>query len=87
MTVHLIVLSHGKANAIDGDFVSFVSRELDLAVESGKTAVVLTGREGFFSAGLNLKELPDSREEMGAFLDDFEELNRKLLELPLPLVV
>ena len=84
--IHIIRLEHGKANAIDGRFVSSLSAELDRAIESGKKGVVLTGKEGFFSAGLDLRGLPVEREEMGAFIDSFETLNRKLLELPLPLV-
>ena len=85
--IHLIRLEYGKANAIDGRFTSSLAAELDRAIESGKKAVVLTGREGFFSAGLDLRGLPEGREEMGSFLDEFEKLNEKLLEFPLPLVV
>jgi enoyl-CoA hydratase len=84
--IHLIRLEYGKANAIDGRFTSSLSAELDRALESGKKAVVLTGKEGFFSAGLDLRGLPDGREEMAAFIDAFETLNQKLLEFPLPLV-
>jgi enoyl-CoA hydratase len=85
--IHLIRLEYGKANAIDGRFASSLSNELDRALESGAKAVVLTGREGFFSAGLDLLGLPEGRDEMGAFLDAFEELMEKLLRFPLPLVV
>lgn len=85
--VQVIRIDHGKANAIDGDLVAFLSTALGRAVESEKKAVVLTGKDGFFSAGLNLKELPDTVEGMASFLDDFEALGRTLVELPLPLVV
>ncbi len=85
--IHLIRLEYGKANAIDGRFTAFLAGELDRAIESGRKAVVLTGREGFFSAGLDLRGLPEGREEMASFLDGFEKLNQKLLEFPLPLVV
>jgi enoyl-CoA hydratase len=84
--IHLIRLEYGKANAIDGRFVSALSSELDRALESGAKAAILIGREGFFSAGLDLRGLPEGREEMASFLDAFESLNRKLLEYPLPLV-
>jgi enoyl-CoA hydratase len=84
--IHLIRLEYGKANAIDSRFLSSLSGELDRATDDGKKAVVLTGREGFFSAGLDLRGLPDGREEMSLFLDDFEKLMEKILELPLPLV-
>jgi enoyl-CoA hydratase len=85
--IHLIRLEYGKANAIDGRFTSFLAAELDRAIESGSKAVVLTGRDGFFSAGLDLRGLPEGHEEMASFLDAFEKLNQKLLEFPLPLVV
>jgi enoyl-CoA hydratase len=85
--IHLIRLEYGKANAIDSRFTSSLVSELDRAIDSGKKAVVLTGREGFFSAGLDLRGLPDRREEMTAFLDEFEKLCEKLLRFPLPLVV
>jgi enoyl-CoA hydratase len=84
--IHLIRLEYGKANAIEGRFVSSLSAELDRAIEGGKKAIVLTGRDGFFSAGLDLRGLPDEREEMSLFLDEFEKLMEKLLEYPLPLV-
>jgi enoyl-CoA hydratase len=85
--IHLIRLEYGKANAIDSRFTSSLAAELDRAIDSGSKAVLLTGREGFFSAGLDLLGLPDGREEMGSFLDEFEKLNEKLLAFPLPLVV
>jgi enoyl-CoA hydratase len=84
--VHLIRLEHGKANAIDGQLVAGLVSELDRALASGAKAAVLTGQEGFFSAGLDLRGLPEGREEMAAFVDAFEALNQRLLEFPLPLV-
>jgi enoyl-CoA hydratase len=85
--VHVVRIEHGKANAIDSRLVAFLSSELDRAMETGKRAVVLTGKKGFFSAGLNLKELPEDRAGMASFLADFEAMGQKLIELPLPLVV
>jgi enoyl-CoA hydratase/carnithine racemase len=84
--VHVIRLANGKANAIDDRLASFLEDELDRALTEGANAVVLTGRNGFFSAGLDLKGLPDDEAGMAAFLDRFEACNRKLFELPLPLV-
>ncbi len=85
-SVRIIRIDNGKANAIDDRLASFLLDELDRALAGGTKAVVLTGRDGFFSAGLDLKGLPDDQAEMAAFLDRFEACNRKLLELPLPLV-
>jgi enoyl-CoA hydratase len=84
--VGLIRIERGKANAIDDALLSFLTHELDRALAVNKKAVVLTGRDSFFSAGLNLKDLPEKREEMAIFLDRFEEAMRNLLSFPLPLV-
>lgn len=55
-TAHLR-LDDGKANVIQDDFLAELSAALDRA-EAEARAVVITGREGFFSAGLDLKTLP-----------------------------
>ena len=51
-----------------------------------KKAVVLTGYDKFFSAGLNLKSLPEDRDGMASFVDSFEEAHLALLQFPLPVV-
>jgi enoyl-CoA hydratase len=84
--IHIIRLDHGKANAIDQALLDGLVAELDEAASSGKNAVVLTGKDGFFSAGLNLKELPETPEGMADFVERFERGYRKLLEFPLPVV-
>ena len=48
--------------------------------------MVLTGSDRFFSAGLNLKSLPESREGMASFVARFEEANIEMLRFPLPVV-
>lgn len=83
--IHVIRLDHGKANAIDQALLDGLVAELERA-EAEEKSVVLTGREGFFSAGLNLKELPDTPEGMADFVERFERGYRKLLEFPLPVV-
>ena len=84
--VHVIRLRNESANAIDETLVDMLIRELRAAVDGEKKSVVLTGHGGSFSAGLNLKTLPASREGMEAFVDRFEAMNLELLTLPVPVV-
>ncbi len=53
-----IVLDDGKANAMDRGFFEALESVLDQAEKDAVEAVVLSGRPGFFSAGLNVKVLP-----------------------------
>ncbi len=84
--VSVIRLECGKANAIDHDFLDTLVQALDEVLDQGARAVVLTGYDQFFSAGLNLKSLPGTREGMLAFVDEFEHGLRQLLTYPLPVV-
>jgi enoyl-CoA hydratase len=85
-TVRLIRLECGKANAIDERLLDTFERELDGALEEGARAVVLTGYDKYFSAGLNLTGLPDTREGMFGFAKRFDEALLHLLQFPLPIV-
>ena len=67
--VHLVRLECGNANAIDEALLKTIVEGLRTALDSGKNAVVLTGYEKYFSAGLNLKSLPDSRDGMASFAE------------------
>ncbi len=55
--VVIVRMDDGKANAINGDLLDELDAAMD-AAESANAAVVLTGRGGFFSGGLDLKTLP-----------------------------
>ncbi|MCA9772780.1 MAG: enoyl-CoA hydratase/isomerase family protein [Myxococcales bacterium] len=57
-SVGLIVMDDGKVNAEGVRFVEDFSRALDEAEGESVGAVVLTGRPGVLSAGLDLKALP-----------------------------
>ena len=77
--VYTIQLSGGKANAIDEALLKTLTDGLRSALDTGKTAVVLTGCDRFFSAGLNLKSLPETCEGMASFVARFEEANIEML--------
>jgi enoyl-CoA hydratase len=55
--VTVLSLDDGKANALLVPEFEGLERALDAIEQSDARAVVLTGRAGFFSAGLNLKAL------------------------------
>ncbi len=78
-------MRHGPANALDPVLVAELGASLDEAEASGRP-LVLTGNDRFFSAGLDLAGLPDDRGEMGAFVDAFDELVRRLFLFPCPTV-
>lgn len=84
--VKLLALECGSANAIDDRLLDELTKGLDEALASKSQAVVITGYGGFFSAGLNLKSLPEDEAGMARFIDHFEEANLKLLRFPLPVV-
>ncbi|MBW2421783.1 MAG: enoyl-CoA hydratase/isomerase family protein [Deltaproteobacteria bacterium] len=74
-----IGLDDGKANAIQAQWCSEMNEALDRAEKEPVTSVVITGREGLFSAGLDLKVLPnlgpeELRESTGAFMDTMKRI-------------
>jgi enoyl-CoA hydratase len=85
-TVALVRLHCGKANAIDESLLDTLENELERALEGGARAVVLTGYDRYFSAGLNLTGLPDTREGMRAFAERFDRGLLHLYQFPLPVV-
>ena len=78
-------MRHGPANALDPVLVARLGASLDEAERSGRP-LVLTGNDRFFSAGLDLAGLPEDRDEMGDFVDAFDELVRRLFLFPCPTV-
>ena len=84
--VAVVHLECGKANAMDENFLQVLSNALDQALLDGYRAVVLTGYERFFSAGLNLRSLPETADGMADFIDRFEDVMGKLLAFPRPVV-
>lgn len=83
--VAVLTLDDGKANALRPDLVDALDAALDEAERAG--AVVLAGRPGFFSGGLDLKALPTlSRADQRAFFLRFGEVLTRLALCPRPLV-
>ncbi len=85
--VRILTLDDGKANVIQEAFLTELDAALDAALADGVGAVLLTGRAGFFSAGLDLKTLPTlDTPELMATLSHFGASIMRLWSFPLPLV-
>lgn len=77
----------GKANALDAGWFTRLDAALDEAEAAGARALVLAGRDGMFSAGLNLKILPGmSGPEFIAFFGQFSQLVLRLHGFAMPTV-
>lgn len=72
-----LTMDDGKKNALDPDVFAALTQALDEAGEA--KAIVLAGREGIFTAGLNIKYIASaSRDEMHELLTGF---GRSLMRL------
>ena len=86
--VAVIRLDDGKANAIQGELLAQLDGCLDRAERDPEiTAVVLTGRAGYFSAGLDLRTLPTlSRPDLRRTILDFGRVMLRVHACPKPTV-
>jgi enoyl-CoA hydratase/carnithine racemase len=70
--VHELRLNRPPVNALSPDLLKFLADEIRRSSEQGARAVVLSGREGMFSAGLDVPILIElDRQELGHFLVTF----------------
>jgi len=83
--VAVVRLQTGRANAINPAFLEAANAALEKATGAG--AVVLTGYDRYFCAGLDLVTLSDfSRGQMLAFMGQFDRLVLRLFTWPRPVV-
>ena len=77
----------GKANAIGPAWLGRMETLLDEALATEPRALVITGYESFFSAGLDLPALDAlGRDQMGSFVMAFSRTMLRVFELPLPVI-
>ena len=83
----LLRMRAGKANAMGPAWLERMEVLLDEALTARARALVITGYEGFFSAGLDLPTLDglDDR-AMGSFMSGFSRTMLRIFELPMPVV-
>lgn len=85
--VAVLQLDNGKANALNPELLQTLGAGLDAFDASGGRALVITGYDRFFCAGLDLATLQGfDRKAMGAFMAVFDELMTRLYHCPHPVV-
>ncbi len=83
--IALVSMDDGKANAFGAGLVEDLIEALEKAESS--RAVVLTGRQGVFSAGIDVRLVQQaSQEHLPFFLERFDHLLKRLLLYPRPLI-
>jgi len=80
-----IQIDDGKANAISSAVIVQLNEALEQA-EAERAITIITGREGIFSAGFDLKEARADRETSRKLVRAGAELALRLLQFPAPLV-
>ena len=85
--VGIVCLDDGKANAIQLELLRDLNEALDDAEADAVRAVVVCGRPGFFSAGLDLTVVPDlPPDRLRETTDAFGEAMRRVFLFPKPVV-
>jgi enoyl-CoA hydratase len=84
--VATVTMDDGKVNALTFQMLAELHEALDRAIEDGASPV-LTGREGRFSAGFDLKTLTGGGKDGPKLLTAGFEISERLLSFPLPVVV
>jgi len=83
----LVRMAHGKASALDLEFLRALTGEFDAAVKDGVRALVLTGTGSIFSAGVDLVRLRDAgKDYLAEFLPAMHRCFERLFFLPLPTI-
>lgn len=82
-----IAIDDGKVNAMSAGFFAAFNTALDRADADGARALVVTGRPGYLSAGLDVKLLPTlPREELASTLLAFGRTLLRFWTAPVPTV-
>lgn len=80
-------LDRPPANALVTPLLEALAAGLDDVLAAGARAVVLTGRPGMFSGGLDVPALlPETEGGIRAFWERFFAVNRALAECPVPVI-
>jgi enoyl-CoA hydratase len=84
--VTVVTMDDGKVNALTFSMLSALNDALDRALKD-EAPLVLTGREGRFSAGFDLKTLTGGGGDGPKLLTGGFELSERLLSFPFPVVI
>jgi len=82
-----ITMDDGKANAMDWGYFEEMGQSMDQAENDKAKLLVITGRPGFFSGGLDLNLLPTlSAREMKDFATIFARTMLRVFSFPVPTI-
>jgi enoyl-CoA hydratase len=81
-----IAMDDGKVNALSIEMLKAVLAAFDRA-EQDEAVVVFTGREGYFSAGFDLKVFSERQDEIVEMLTLGARLSERILSFPSPVLV
>lgn len=85
----ILKLNRGKANPINNDLVSAIRQQIArIKADDSARGVILTGNtDGFFSVGLDLKELYGyDATQIGQFFENWEAMVMELIQFPKPII-
>ena len=82
----VITIVNGKANAISHEVIEGINISLDKAEQENKV-VILTGQEGIFSAGFDLKVMTKSPDSAKELVTKGSKLSLRMLSFPQPIIV
>lgn len=85
-SIATITMDDGKVNVLSPQMLTEIDVALDRAA-TDRAVVVLTGREGVFSAGFDLAVLRAGSDEASAMLRAGFELAERILSFPTPVVI
>jgi len=82
-----IMMDDGKANAMNWEFFKEMKNSMDQAENDRAKVLVITGRPGFFSGGLDLKLLSTlSHKEMNELAITFARTMLRVFSFPIPTI-
>ena len=85
--VSVLHMEHGKANAFDREFLTDIQEALSSQRQSASRAIVITGREGIFSAGVDLFKILEGKSEyIRPFIHELDRMLEQLFLFPKPVV-
>ena len=86
--IAVLSLNRGRSNAINAEMVAELHQMIrNIENDDSIAGLILTGKDGFFSAGLDLIELYDYDEEtIKSFWIDFLDLVTSLVSFKKPLI-
>lgn len=85
--IAVIRMDDGKANAMDFLFFDEMNKGLDQMEGDGAKTLIITGRPGYFSGGLDIKLMPTlSPTDVNALAEAFARTMLRVFSLPTPTI-